>query len=300
MTVSWLIPALFAPVIYTCSIMIDKYVVEKEVKDYRGMPLFGSVVGVFIGLVFWVIADFPVLPMWEITTLILSGMLSLAGAAFYFKAISADDASKLIILFQVTPVFVLTLSTLFLGERISLVQLGGFSLIMLATLGASDDFSKRGFQISKTFWLVMLVNLMWALAAVFAKLSLNQTSYLDALPFESWGRALGGLVLAVVSSSTREAFIKSVRRVRRLALGIIVGNEVLFIVGNSASMLAASLGLVSLVSAVGSTQVFMGILFGLLLTRFAPHIIKEDISKRTLIKKMVLALVAFGGLLLLG
>ena len=45
----------------------------------------------------------------------------------YFAAMSYEETSAVIVLVQMIPLFVLILSTLFLGEVLALRQLGGFS-----------------------------------------------------------------------------------------------------------------------------------------------------------------------------
>ena len=116
---TWIIPALLAPILYTIVNFIDKYIVTKEVKDYRGMPIYGTIMGLIMGSIFFVATGFPVLPLRDTLLLLLSGCLIIWSAAVYFKAISADDASKIILLFQMTPLMVLLMSYIFLGESIS-------------------------------------------------------------------------------------------------------------------------------------------------------------------------------------
>ena len=73
-------------------------------------------------------------------------------------------------------------------------------------------------------------------------------------------------------------------------------NEIIFVIGKSITFYAYTIGTATLVSVVGSTQVFFGIIFGLLLTKFAPKILKEDVSTRELTKKIVSAVALFVGL----
>jgi len=73
-------------------------------------------------------------------------------------------------------------------------------------------------------------------------------------------------------------------------------NELIFVIAKSITFFAYSIGTASLVSVVGSTQVFFGVVYGCLLTIFFPKIIKEDISKEELLKKVIAAVVLFVGL----
>jgi hypothetical protein len=59
---------------------------------------------------------------------------------------------------------------------------------------------------------------------------------------------------------------------------------------------------VALVTVVGQTQSFFAVLIGGLLTFLAPHVFHEDVSRKTIVKKILGAAVMFCGvaLLLLG
>jgi len=279
---------------------IDKYIVEKEVKDYRGMPIYGTIMGLIMGTLFWVFTGFPILNLKDTIILLLTGSITIWAAALYFQAISMEEASKVILLFQMTPVLVLIMSYIFLGERISSQQLIGFFLILSAVIGVSDSIKKGGFQLSKAFWLILAVDFMWALSAILIKFSINETSFTQVLSYESWGLGLGGLLLYAFFPSIRNSFNYSIKTVRKTALAIMFGNEGLFVFGKSLQFFAYSLGNAALVSIIGSTQVFIGIIVGIVLTIFLPHIIKEDITKTILVKKLALAVVMFIGLVLIG
>lgn len=294
----WVIPALSAPLIYTCTNFVDKYIVAKEVKDYRGMPLYGAIMGLIMGIIFFIAAGFPILNLRDTLVLLLTGSLTIWGSALYFKAISFDDPSRLIILFQSTPILVLLMSYLFLEETITNLQLIGFLIILSSVVGASDNFSKKGFQISKSFWLIFLCNFFWAISTILIKFVINQNSFVEVLSYESWGLGLGGFILYIFFPKIRGSFNDSITTIRKKALAIMFGNEVLFTAGKSSSFLALSMGSTALVSIIGSTQVFFGVFLGLILTLFAPHIVKEDISKRALSKKFAFSILVFIGLIL--
>lgn len=297
---NWLTFALLAPLVFTGVNFVDKYIVEKEVKDYRGMPIYGTIMGLIMGTLFWILTGFPILNLKDTLILLLTGSITIWAAALYFQAISMEEASRVILLFQMTPILVLIMSYIFLGERITLQQLVGFFLILLAVIGVSDSIKKGGFQLSKAFWLILAVDFMWAISAILIKFSINETSFTQVLSYESWGLGLGGLLLYAFFPSIRNSFNYSIKTVRKTALVIMFGNEGLFVFGKSLQFFAYSLGNAALVSIIGSTQVFIGIIVGIVLTIFLPHIIKEDITKTILVKKLALAVVMFIGLVLIG
>jgi drug/metabolite transporter (DMT)-like permease len=138
---------------------------------------------------------------------------------------------------------------------------------------------------------------MWASSIVLFKFVVSETSFADVLAFESWGMGLGG-PLYLFLPPLRRAFHTSMRSVRRRGLGMIFVNETVFVVAKLLTFTAVSQGPVALVSVLGSTQIFFGILIGWLLTTLLPHAYNENVSRANLLRKGALAAVMFGGILL--
>ncbi len=293
---NWIVSALFAQSVITVVIFIDKYIVSKEVNDYRGMPIYTTIMGFVAGAVFWIISGFPILALRDAIIVIATGMLTIWAAALYFEAVSLEDASKLTLLFQMSPAFTLIMAVLFLKENISFSQLLGFVLIFGAAIWVSVEKGNQKFKLSRTFWLILIVDLMWAVAAILIKFALDANSFAKILSFESWGLGIGGTILYFGFSSIRDAFHESIRTVRRRALGIMFANEGIFVIAKSINYFAYSIGPAALVSVVGSTSVFFGILYGLVLTLFVPKLIKENILTEEMSKKLFAAIMLISGL----
>src|SRR5690348_5887469 len=113
---NWLFFALLAPFVFAIVVDFDKYILEKHVSDYKGMPIYGSIVASIIGLILWVVTGFPTLLLKDAILIVLTGMLTIWASAIYFKALSSDEASKITILFQMAPILTLVMSFIFLKE----------------------------------------------------------------------------------------------------------------------------------------------------------------------------------------
>jgi hypothetical protein len=140
---------------------------------------------------------------------------------------------------------------------------------------------------------------MWALAGVLIKFAINATSFTKILPYESWGIGIGGIILFLLFPGIRKAFLKSIKTLKKPTIGILLGNEAVFVSAKAITFLAYSLGPVALVSVLGGTQVFFGIIYGIFLTLLFPKIFKEDIDKNTLIKKGILGFGVLVGIILM-
>lgn len=286
---NWLPLAIFAPAVYAVVVFIDKYILEKEITDYRGMPVYSAVIAGIFGIVIWVATGFPLLTLRDSLLIILTGILTVFGLASYFKALASDEASKVTILFQMTPVITLVLSFFVLGSMISLTQLIGFLLILFSTIGISIGKQVGKFKFSNIFLLILLTDFLWAAAFVLFKFVINANSFTNVISYESWGMGIGGFILYNLFPSIRKAFNRTSRKVGKRIFWLIVVNESVFLISRLLTYLAISKGPVALVDVVGGLQVVFAIIYGLILTLVAPKIFKENISKKGLFKKLILA-----------
>lgn len=296
---NWLFPALLAPAVLTITIFTDKYIVGNAVKDYRGVILLQAIMGLFVGTLFWVITGFPVLSVIDAFIVLSTGAINTWAAAVYFKVLKEEDASYVIFMLQMIPIFVIILSFLFLRESISTRQFFGFIVILLSSLLMTVDNWRKILHIPKSFWFLVLMDVMFASAAVLIKFAINATSFSQILSYESWGIGIGGVVLYLLFSFIRKAFNEIITTVGKRILGIMFLNEGIYVLSKSLSYFAFSIGPVALVSVVGSTQVFFGILFGWFFTLLFPQIFNEKIGKKDLSKKVGLAITLILGVFLI-
>lgn len=298
---NWVLLALLAPAVYTLNNYIDKYLVSSKIKDYRAIFIYSAIVGLGAGTLIWLFTGRPILSTFDASIVLFTGILTVWGLPLYFKALSEEETTTIIILFQTIPVISFILAFFILGETITLKQLLGFAIILIcATLVTIKKTKGKIFQISPAFFYVLIFNTMWALAGVLIKFAINANSFTKILPYESWGIGIGGIALFFLFPGIRKAFIKSVKTLKKPTIGVLLGNELVFVSAKAITFLAYALGPVALVSVLGGTQVFFGIIYGIVLTLIFPKIFDEDLSRNTLIKKGILGLGVLIGIILIG
>lgn len=292
----WFLLALLSPAIFSVVNFVDKFVVESKVKDYRGIPVYSAIVGFAGGTILWLLFGRPVLPFFDALIVLLTGALTVWGYAFYFRALASSQTSYIIGLFQMIPVITLLLSFIFLQEKISPLQLGGFFLVLFSAVALSYQKSKKKFKLDPSFYWILIADVFFAASAVIFKFAVEANSFSKILSYESWGIGIGGLALFLLFPSVRNAFIKTNKEVGRKVMSIMLLNEVILIAAKGVMFLAISLGSVALVSVLGGTQVFYGIIFGYILTLIAPKIFKENIERKGLAIKVLWMSVLFLGI----
>ena len=68
----WLIFALVAPAIFSVGNFVDKYNLERQIKDFSIIPVYSGVTGLLIGTIFWVINGFQTLDLFSAALVYLS------------------------------------------------------------------------------------------------------------------------------------------------------------------------------------------------------------------------------------
>lgn len=297
---NWLFLALLAPAIYSIVNFIDKYVIESKVRDYRGMIIYGAITGFVVGTIFWLVVRRPILSLSDLLLVLSAGIISMISYYVYWIALSKNQTSLVIILFQMGAIFTLLFAFLFLKETISATQLVGFIFVIFAAVALSLKKKIEKFKLSSVFYLMLIVTFLQAIANVLIKFTIDKNSFVKIFPYESWGLAIGGLLLYLFIKSIREAFNESFFTAGKKVVPIMFGNELIFTTGDIVRFLAISLGPVALVNVIGGTRSFYGILYGVILTLIAPKIFKEDITKKGLFRKIIFSAILFFGILLIG
>lgn len=281
---NWLTPALLAPILYTIVVLVDKYIVEKQLQHIWGLPLYTTSLGLIFGTGFWLASDRIWLSSRDGTLILLAGAFTIWGGILYFKAMSQETSSVIVVLFQMQPIMVLLLSWLLLGEWITPRQLLGFFLILITAILLSLQpvaAALRQLRLSPAFFWILVADAMWAIAAILFKFVIQTDAFLVGAAYESWGIFLGGLLAAICFPQMRRDFRASLRSGSRL-LGIISLSESLFVIAKFIQLLAITLGPVALVVVLGSAQIFFTLIIASILTLLAPHIFKENLAPRHL------------------
>ncbi len=280
----WILFAIIANVLFAVSNLFDKFLIEKRVRDTLALTVFGGWIDLLVALIIVLIHGLSITGPLQTVVLLLSGVLVELALIPYFKALSLEDASRISPLFQSMPVFVLLLSSVFLRETLTHRQLLGFLLILSGSFIVSMRKTDAGiFKIRKAFWWVLLASILWALPAVMFKFVVIKQTFWDALALEFFGVAIGATILFFLYKTR---VIAQIRDIGAGTWSILNINELIYIAGRVSNFYAITLGLVSLVAVLGGTIPLFVFLFGLVLSLWFPGIIKEDITRASIVTKI--------------
>jgi uncharacterized membrane protein len=292
---NWLIIALIPPALYAVSNFFDKFLVEKRVKDPYVLVVIAGAISFVTGLIILFVRGFPLLLNTQIILLLTAGTLGELGLIPYLKALKLDDASRVVPLFRLIPVFVLILSALLLGEVLNLAQYVGFIIILIASIVVSlKKLSLSFLRLRKSFWYMVLSSIMFAFWIVLFRFVVVESNFWDTLGWELLGGGIGALL---IFTFYRKAII--ITYMKRDTFALVITNETIYVGARLLAFYAISLVSATLVTIVESTQPLFVLVYGLILSRWYPSVIKEDTKANVIILKLTAAVFMIIGIGLL-
>lgn len=289
----WLLFALLSPAFWGLNNVINKFLMTKKFKGYFSIVIYLNFVDlIFAGTVYVftsVSFSFP-----YVLFVMVVGVMPVIAFWFYTKALLVEEISRITPLFQFIPIFVVVLSVLFLGEILSIQRYFGIALIVVTSLLISYRKTDNGNSLSSAFKLMIPFT---AILAVYTVLNKYLLGYLDFWSVFFW-MMIGswfGVVLMLGFSTPREEFVSTVSHLGKRTFLIVFFGEGTYILGTIFSLIATSMGYVSLISALAGLQHFFVFVYVLLLSLFVPRILKEEMNKPVIALKIIAITLMFVG-----
>lgn len=289
---SWFFIALIGPLLYACTNYIDKILLERFFKKggVGTLLIFSSLVSVCI-LPFLFLMDRTVLDVGgkQILILAVAGVLNVLVLWCYLMALKDEEASTVVVFYQLVPVFGSILGYFILGEILTHKQLVAMAIIIFGTTIISFEIdSKNRFKLRrKTIPPMLVAAFCWALETVLFKAVALEENLWRSLFWESLILALYGVLIFAFVRSYRVNFLSAMRANSGGILTLNFLNEALYISGNIIISFASLLAPVGLVALTESFQPIFVLAIGLFLTAFFPKIAVEKMHFRHVLQKVV-------------
>lgn len=301
---NWLLIALINPVAHAIANHFDKYLISRFIKggSVGTLILFSSLFAVLMLPILWLIEPNVLTSVRPATALILgvNGIGLVLAIICYLYALDTDEASYVVPLFQLIPVFGLFFGYLFLGEILTSGQLWAGGVIMVGGTILSLEFVPGRPRFKKKLVLLMVGSSLFysANAAVFKYVAVEM-GFINSLFWDMAGKFVFGIFLFAAIKSYRREFLELFRTNRTVLLGLNSLNEVIALIGEIAIVLAAMYAPVALVQSVGSVQPLFVFIIGVMITLFFPSLGQESLAKKHLIQKTIaIVVIIIGGYML--
>lgn len=293
----WLLFAVLSSVGRALSAVMLKILRTKYLPDSFTMVVLQGLIG---GLAIILVPFSSILsqPLHLILIGVAAGFLSMLVYLPFYSALSSEEVSRVSLVFQLSPLIVLLLSVLFIGEAMTVKFLFAFFLVLGGALLASANIAGTRLGIGKSLylgvaaalisaWAVFLIKLATPIGAFSVFLLIGIGNFIAALALLSMPMARKN-IKAVVPNVSKTGWLVFFAE---YAISVVI-TGVFFV-------LAVVHGPVALVSAIYGSHVAFIFAFAAALTILAPKLMKENISKGDVIQKGVAVALVVAGILLL-
>ena len=293
----WFIYALLAPILWSGCNVIDKFLLDKHIKNpiyYQIIISLFDIISLIIILIVFQIS----INMYGFILGIASGIISVIAIIFYNKSMIEEEASRVIPLIYVDSIFVAILAYIFLGEIFNFQKYLGVILIVVGGVLISLKKIKK-WHFSSAIKFILVSAIILGVNGVLTKYALGFIDYHSLLVGQLLGYIIFGFCL-LLPNRVRKNFMNGMKRFDKKVFLLMLINTIIALMASLSFLLATSISSVSLVYAVISTQPFFIFVYMLIITKLAPNIIKEKIDKSTILLKIIAICVIFLGTFLIG
>lgn len=297
----WVILVLLASMLWAFTNFIDKYLIEKYFSKKIGiLVIFSGIIGFFVAPIFLFLnPNVLSLDLFSIIIIILNSFLLIFYLFPYFRALEKNDASTVVPLFQLIPLISIFLGYLFFGEVLTIIQIFAGIIMIISSVGISLDFSKKLILGFDTFVLMFLSSFLVALNSVIFKFFSIDAGFFAVAFWQYIGFSIIALIFLVFVKKYRLDFIWVIKKSGKRIVSINAINEVINIFAQIIFYSTFVLAPIGLIWLFNGFQPFFVLIIGLLLTILFPKIIKENVLKKVLYKKLFFIILLFiGGILL--
>jgi bacterial/archaeal transporter family protein len=288
----WVSLALLSALLWAVSNLIDKFMLDKWMKNPLVPVNLVAVVSLIAGTAVSLTHGLSPLSPVNLMLVMLYGIASTVGMVYYFKALSIEEVSRIVPLFNLGPLFILILATIFLGEIFSPVKYAG---IFLLVAGSVLIAVKKDIKFGKAFPLMMGCLVASAIGNVITKYLLGFADYWTIFAYLRFAGVIAALPLVYLH---HKDLIATTKKYGKRVVVSIFTSEVLAVIALFVFTIAVSLGPVTLVNSIGALQPLFVLMITVLFSMFLPHILKEEIDRHTIFMKVIaIALLIVGSIL---
>ncbi len=289
---NWVLIATLSAIVYAGVSLTDKQTLSKHKLDLYPFCLFAGAVNLLISLIIFLFLNLPSLSLFPIIKGISVGVLWGLAIWIMFSILKKREITRVELIFQSSPIFVIIMATLFLDEKLSLPIIFSFIIMILGSILASFDVNEESSGLNKTDLLFLLFSaFLVGCASIVLKSNSNAVGEIHALGLRGIGI---GITLGVPSLR-----ISSVRNLINYLTNVkkgpfIISTELGAALANMLVIIAITSGPVSIVQAIMGTRPVFIFIGSIILTMFGIKSFENWSKTNTLIKIISLIMVTSG------
>lgn len=294
----WILFVIIATFIWAWTNILDKVLRTKYLKDSIALTASFGIFSIIFSITLLLILGIPAIPFWNFIAALIAGFILTYGIIPYVKALSIEEASRVIALWHLFPVFTLILAVIFLNETLTMLRYSAFIFILLGGFLMSTRKIGSVFHLSPAVYFMLLSSFLVAISDVLLKFAYSSQIFWHTFMVFYFGISLGSLSLFIVPSIRRK-FSKAVLSYKKVFLAVLFLSILTGFMGHIFYNYAILSNPITLVSVFISFQSLFVLLIATFLSFKFPLFIKEAIDVKTIgIKLVAIALMGFGLFLL--
>jgi len=297
---NWLLVAIIAHFIFALVFIVDKFLLSKTVLQPRAYAFYVGILGIFALLL--IPFGFTLLPFGQIIASFIAGVLFIFAILFFYKLIQLGEISRITpIVGGAVPIFTLILTYSFLGERLTGYQLIAFFLLvfggMIMLWPRKDKINSPigKASLTKKLTLAIIAALFFAGSFVLTKFIYLEQSFINGFIWIRLGGFLGAWLLLFWPGG-RQIIFKTTKTIKIKSAGLLISNKILSALAFILLNYAIFLGSVTLVNSLQGIQYAFLLIIALFLSKKFPQILKEQISRKVILQKIMAILFIVLGL----
>jgi len=295
---------LFASFLWAITNHIDKYMlcnIDNSISNIKTLLIFSSLIaGIVLSPIWLLISGFQIqINNIALIFVFVSSILYFLATLFYLKALEKNDASIVVIMFQLIPVFSYIFSLIFFNETLNTNEIIGALIIISSAVIISFDFSKTSSK-NKLIALILMIlsSLLFSLYFICFDFAMRNGEYSVVAFWYQIGLLFIGICLMGIKKY-RESFIKSIKSSGMKFVSLNITNETINLVANLLVNFANLTIPLALVNTLNGFQGAFCFIIGVIGVSLFPKIISEDLNKRSVLQKVFCIVLGIVGLVVM-
>ena len=303
MTIAVLL-AIFASFLWGITNHIDKFMItgiEESKNSIKILLIFSTfIAGIVLTPIWLILSHFAVsISFISLISVLVASIIYIIATVFYFKAIEKNDASIVVVMFQMIPVFSYILALILFKENLTIRQIIGSIIIILSAIIISFDFNEKNNRKKfKALLLMTLSSLFYSIYFILFDVGIRNSSYYSCAFWYQIGLLIIGIVLLCIKSF-RMPFVNALKNNGKKYFILNTTNEVINLTANLLVNYANLIIPIALVNVLNGFQGAFAFILGVIGTLLLPKYIKEDLSRKVVIQKIVCIVLGIIGLIIL-
>lgn len=301
----WLAAVLIGHLFNAVAFVVDKILLTKS---FQNPFVYAFFIGALSGLAVVLVPFGVEWPGWSLFALDLAGgALFIASLVCFFYALQGAEASRIVpFIGGGIPVFTLVFEILFLDQQLSQAQLVAFTILVVGTILVAIEVGKpegaiqeqKQKQGAKAWIYGLAAAVLFATSFGLTKMAYDSQPFLSAFTLQRFGSVALAL-LFLLSAKNRQAIKEAIPMLKQKTGLVFLGSQSLGAGGFVFINYAISLASVSIVNALQGVQYAFLLILAVVGTLKYPNMLKESMSKQSLIIKSIAVVVIGIGLYLI-